>query len=174
MSEGPEASRRLERIQAEQRRVVEELAGAVESSDPALAELIRKGVPESLHGAVRWALPHLRAWSRDEDGRLIFEEHGFALLSRIGALYADVLLRNHDFLVWRVGSDPENPTTYIYQNAPVIGVRRAGEEVDPFAVALNVLRGALRGTRREDGLLTAYRYWIKDAKRAASKSLGSI
>jgi hypothetical protein len=170
MSEGPNGARRLERIRAEQRGVIEELAAAVESGDSELAALIRKGVPESLSGAVRWALPHLKAWSQSEGDRLTFEAQGLALISRIGALYADVLLRNHDFLEWRVGSDPEHPTTYVYQNAPVIGVRDADPEIDPFAVALNVLRGALNGTRREDGLLTAYQYWIRDAKRAASRS----
>ena len=170
MSEGPDGAKRLERIRTEQREVIEELAAAVEPDDPGLTVLIRKGVPESLSGAVRWALPRLKTWSRSEGGRLTFEDQGLALISRIGALYADVLLRNHDFLEWRIGSDPEHPTTYVYQNAPVIGVRDADPEIDPFAVALNVLRGALKGTRRENGLLTAYQYWIKDAERAASRS----
>ncbi len=164
------AQESLRRIMSEQASVLDELATAVERDEPALGKSIRKAEPESLQGSLVWALPHLRNWTSVDGERLSFTDQGMALLSRLGALYAEVLLRNNGFLEWRVGNDEENPEKYVYQGHPVIGVRSGDVEIDPFSVVLNVARGVLRGSRETDALLSAYRIWTRDAQREAEKA----
>jgi len=163
------AQDKLRRIVSEHEAVLEELATAVERDDRALGQSIRKAEPESLRVVPEWALPHLRRWTVSEGGKLSFEDQGMALLSRLGALYADVLLRNNPFLEWRVGDDPENPQKYVYQWHPVVGVKSAEMEIDPFAIVVNVVRGILRGSRRSDALVSAYHTWTRDARREMPK-----
>lgn len=164
-----QAHDRLDRIVAEHATVLDELARAVEVDDPSLARSIRNAEPECLQGVLVWAIPHLRRCVSTERDKLRFDGQGMALLSRLGAFYAEVLLRNSEFLEWRVGEDPENPETYVYQGHPVIGVKSADTEVDPFSVVVNVVRGILRGNRKQDALLGAYRLWVRDAERSLRK-----
>ncbi len=155
-----EANRALEKVIAETPNVVEEIAGLVKPQSSALAATIRAADPECLVGIIEWALPFLRKESRVEGGsRVIFTEPGASLVSRLGNLYAHLLLANYSNIEWRVGDDPDNPMHYAYQNHVVVGLRGGEEEIDPFVVVVNSVRRLLKGRGNSDILLRSFQEW---------------